>query len=81
MISLADIMIAYKLCIMQDFLIIFIKEKNWTMFSTIYGKDTIDKLGIKEIEPNSINLSKSILKDFKQTSSHHSYKYSLNYFI
>jgi hypothetical protein len=51
------------------------------MFSTIYGKDTIDKLGIKEIEPNSINLSKSILKDFKQTSSHHSYKYSLNYFI
>ena len=33
----------------------------YTMFSTIYGKETIDKLGIQEIEPNSVNLSKSIL--------------------
>ena len=33
-----------------------------TMFSTIYGKDTVDKLGIKEIEPNKVSLSKSILK-------------------
>ena len=32
-----------------------------TMFSTIYGKETVDKLGIQEIEPNSVNLSKSIL--------------------
>lgn len=32
-----------------------------TMFSTIYGKDTVDKLGIQEIEPNSVNLSKNIL--------------------
>ena len=34
----------------------------YTMFSTIYGKDTIDKLGIKEIEPNKVNLSQNILK-------------------
>ena len=34
----------------------------YTMFSTIYGKDTIDKLGIQEIEPNKVSLSKSILK-------------------
>ena len=33
-----------------------------TMFSTIYGKDTVDKLGIQEIEPNKVSLSKSILK-------------------
>lgn len=33
----------------------------YKMFSTIYGKDTIDKLGIKEIEPNSVSLSKNIL--------------------
>ena len=33
-----------------------------TMFSTIYGKDNVDKLGIQEIEPNKVSLSKSILK-------------------
>ena len=33
-----------------------------TLFSAIYGKDTIDKLGIQEIEPNRVSLSKSILK-------------------
>lgn len=33
----------------------------YKMFSTIYGKDTIDKLGIQEIEPNSVSLSKNIL--------------------
>ena len=33
-----------------------------TMFSTIYGKDTIDKLGIQEIEPNEVNLSTKLLK-------------------
>lgn len=32
-----------------------------TMFSTIYGKETVDKLGIQEIEPNSVSLSKNIL--------------------
>ena len=32
------------------------------MFSTIYGKDTIDKLGIQEIEPNEVNLSTKLLK-------------------
>ena len=34
----------------------------YTLFSTIYGKDTIDKLGIQEIEPNKVSLSKNILK-------------------
>ena len=32
-----------------------------TMFSTIYGKETVDKLGIQGIEPNSVSLSKNIL--------------------
>ena len=32
-----------------------------TMFSTIYGKETVDKLDIQEIEPNSVSLSKNIL--------------------
>ena len=34
----------------------------YKMFSTIYGKDTIDKLGIQEIEPNNVSLSKNIIK-------------------
>ncbi len=34
----------------------------YKLFSTIYGKDTIDKLGIQEIEPNDVSLSSSILK-------------------
>jgi IS30 family transposase len=34
----------------------------YTMFSTIYGKETADKLGIKEIEPNNVNLSKNLIK-------------------
>lgn len=34
-----------------------------TLFSTIYGKETIDKLGIIEIEPNNINLSTNLLKN------------------
>ena len=33
----------------------------YTVFSTIYGKDTIDKLGIQEIEPNKVSLSQNIL--------------------
>ena len=33
-----------------------------TMFSTIYGKETIDKLDIQEIESNKINLTASLLK-------------------
>ena len=32
------------------------------MFSSIYGKKTLDKLGILEIEPNKINLSNSLIK-------------------
>ena len=34
----------------------------YTLFSTIYGKDTIDKLGIQEIEPNKVSLSRNLLK-------------------
>ena len=34
----------------------------YKMFSTIYGKETIDKLDIQEIEYNKINLSASLLK-------------------
>ena len=34
----------------------------YDMFSTIYGKDTINKLGIIKIRPNDVSLSKSILK-------------------
>lgn len=37
-------------------------KSPYFMFSTIYGKDTINKLGIQEIEPNCVSLSKSILK-------------------
>ena len=33
-----------------------------TMFSTIYGKETIDKLNIREIPANDINLTSDILK-------------------
>lgn len=32
------------------------------MFSSIYGKDTIDKLGLIEIEPNEVNLSSNLVK-------------------
>lgn len=34
----------------------------YTMFSTIYGKETIDMLGITEIEPNNVNLTKTLIK-------------------
>ena len=37
-------------------------ESPYSIFSTIYGKDTIDKLGIQEIEPNKVNLSTKLLK-------------------
>ena len=33
-----------------------------TLFSTIYGKDTLDKLNIREINSNDINLTSNILK-------------------
>ena len=32
------------------------------MFSTIYGKETIDKLGILEIEANNVSLSSNLIK-------------------
>lgn len=34
----------------------------YNLFSTIYGKNTIDKLNIREISPNDINLTSDILK-------------------
>lgn len=34
----------------------------YNLFSTIYGKDTLDKLNIREISPNDINLTSDILK-------------------
>lgn len=37
-------------------------ESPYSMFSTIYGKDTTDKLGIQEIEPNNICLSPNLIK-------------------
>ena len=37
-------------------------KSPYFMFSSIYGKDTIDKLGIKEINPNDVNLSTKLLK-------------------
>lgn len=33
-----------------------------TLFSTLYGKDTLEKLGILEIDPNLVNLSTHLLK-------------------
>ena len=38
----------------------------YTMFSTIYRKDTIDKLGIQEIEPNKVSLPKYIINQLNQ---------------
>ena len=37
-------------------------ESPYSVFSHFYGKDTIDKLGIKEIDSNKVNLSKKLLK-------------------
>jgi IS30 family transposase len=37
-------------------------KSPYSVFSQLYGKDTADLLGIKEIEPNNVSLSKSILK-------------------
>lgn len=34
----------------------------YTLFSTIYGKETVDKLNIEEISPNDINLSSNLIK-------------------
>lgn len=36
-------------------------ESPYSMFSALYGKETIEKLGIQEIEPNQINLSPKLL--------------------
>ena len=37
-------------------------KSPYFMFSSIYGKDTIEKLNIKEINPNDVNLSTKLLK-------------------
>lgn len=37
-------------------------ESPYSAFSHFYGKDAIDKLGIKEIDSNNVNLSKKLLK-------------------
>lgn len=37
------------------------KSPNF-MFSSIYGKETLDKLGILEIDANKVNLSSNLLK-------------------
>ena len=37
-------------------------KSPYFMFSSIYGKDTMDKLNIKEINPNDVNLSTKLLK-------------------
>lgn len=34
----------------------------YLLFSTVYGKDTIDKLGIKELDPNQVCLLPKLLK-------------------
>ena len=34
----------------------------FTLFNTIYGNNTLDKLNIREIDPNDINLTSNILK-------------------
>ena len=37
-------------------------ESPYSVFSKLYGEDTINKLGIIEIEPNEVNLSQKLLK-------------------
>ena len=37
-------------------------ESPHSIFSKMYGKDTVQKLGIKKIEPNKVSLSKNLLK-------------------
>ena len=37
-------------------------ESPYSVFSKIYGKDTVNKLGIQEIESNKVSLSKPLLK-------------------
>lgn len=37
-------------------------ESPHSIFSKMYGKDTVHKLGIQEIEPNQVSLSKNLLK-------------------
>ena len=31
-------------------------------FSTIYGKNTLNELGVEKIKPNEVNLSNNLLK-------------------
>ena len=37
-------------------------ESPYSIFSKMYGKDTVQKLGVKKIEPNKVSLSNNLLK-------------------
>ena len=37
-------------------------ESPHSVFSKLYGEDTINKLGIIEIEPNEVSLSQKLIK-------------------
>lgn len=37
-------------------------ESPYSIFSKMYGNDTANQLGIKEIKPNKVSLSKNLLK-------------------
>ena len=37
-------------------------ESPYSIFSKLYGEDTINKLGIIEIEPNEVSLSQKFIK-------------------
>ena len=39
-----------------------INESPYSIFSKLYGEDTINKLGIIKIEPNEVSLSQKLIK-------------------
>ena len=47
-------------------------ESPYSTFSKLYGEDTINKLGLQEIEPNKVNLSTHLLKkEVNLNDKHH----------
>ena len=47
-------------------------ESPYSIFSKLYGEDTINKLGLQEIEPNKVNLSTHLLKkEVNLNDKHH----------
>lgn len=38
-------------------------KSPYDIFSTIYGYDTLNKIGIKKIKPNDVNLTTKLLKN------------------